>query len=82
MGVDLGLSELVEVAEELEHVRAAAARELQRWAVVAQSRRFCDSYRLGRGASPPGLSAAATPPPPCMSTCCLRSATSSTASVK
>jgi hypothetical protein len=35
-GVDLGLAELVEVAQELEHVRAAAAGQLQRGAVVAK----------------------------------------------
>jgi hypothetical protein len=34
--VDLGLAELVEVAQELEHVRAAAPRQLQRRPVVAQ----------------------------------------------
>jgi hypothetical protein len=35
-GVHLGLAELVEVAQELEHVRAAAARKGQRRAVVPQ----------------------------------------------
>lgn len=35
-GVNLGFSELVEVAEEFQHVRAAAARESQRWSVVFQ----------------------------------------------
>nr|ACN31423.1 unknown [Zea mays] len=34
--VDLGLAELVEVAQELQHVRAAAPRQLQRRPVVAQ----------------------------------------------
>jgi hypothetical protein len=35
-GVHLGLAELVEVAQELEHVRAAAPRQRQRRAVVPQ----------------------------------------------
>lgn len=35
-GVDLGLPELVQVAEELEHVGAAAAGEAERRAVVAE----------------------------------------------
>ena len=34
--MDLGLAELVEVAQELRHVRVVAPRELQRWLMVAQ----------------------------------------------
>ena len=67
--VHLGLTYLVQVAEELEHVRAAAAGQLQRgrWLRryclnVCQSRRFCDSYRLGRAAAAPRLSTAAAMP--------------------
>jgi len=67
--VHLGLAYLVQVAEELEHLRAAAAGQLQcgRWLRrycpnVCQSRRFCDSYRLARTAAAPRLSAAAAMP--------------------
>lgn len=35
-GVHLGFSELVEVAQELQHVGAAAAGEGQRWTVVLE----------------------------------------------
>ena len=36
VGVNFGLPELIQVAEELEHIGAAALREGERWAVVFQ----------------------------------------------